>query len=157
MYEPKSKNFDLKTPDKSALKALYDLEELETTKVICEGFWRGRHFVIGKNHFCVPVIYVEWRGTEPPGDEYFGEAYWLPEDQRDGTMYYGWDHGHAWDWCPTDFRPDRRWNTPDPEKYAEDHHKWSIAEMLMEIAAWIEWNSAYENQQIEDEIEKNLE
>lgn len=157
MYEPKDKNYDLRNPNGFPLKDMYKLENIEKTIVMVEGFWRGRHFVIGKNRFCVPVVYVEWRGTEPPGDEYFGKAYWLSEDERDDTMYYGWDHGHVWDWCPTDFDIRRRYRVPDENEYAKEHHKYTIPEILMEISEFIECNRAYENVQIEDNIERELE
>lgn len=137
MYEPKDKNYDLRILNEELVKDFYRLEYNENTIPVVEGFWRGKHWVIGKNIFCVPVIYVEWQGKNPPGDEYYGDAYWLPEEERDGTMYYGWDHGHIFDWMPTDFSSNR-WRIPDKEEYAKYHHKYTIPEMMMEIAEWIE-------------------
>lgn len=148
MYQPKNKNFDLKTYD-DEIKKMHDYEVIEKTKVIAEGFWRGRHFVIGKNRFCIPVVYVEWRGKLPPGDEYFGKAYWLSEDQRGDTMYYGWDHGHYGDYIPYDFAVHA--------KLQKDCHIWSIEEILMEIADFIAVYENYETTQVEDDIESNLE
>lgn len=132
MYEPQNRSFDLKVYVKS--KDMYEYEVLSNTKVCAEGFWRGRHFVIGKNTLNYPVVYVQWLKETPPGDEYFGKAYWLPEDQRDDTMYYGWDHGHYGDYSPRDVAV-KGWKPVG--------HKWSIAEMLMEIAEFFAWNCGY--------------
>ena len=132
MYQPENDDFDLRIYVKS--KDMYEYEVLTQTKVCAEGFWKGRHFVIGKNTLNYPVVYVRWFDEEPPGDEYFGEAYWLPEDQRGMEKYYGWDHGHYGDYSPRDVAV--YGNEPKG-------HKWSIAEMLMEIAEFITWNQAH--------------
>lgn len=114
---------------KSFDQEMYRYEELEKTKILLEGYWKNRHFVIGKNHFCEPVIYVEVTEEDPCyydgiGDDYYGKAYWLPESERGDRMYTGWDHGHAGDYSPY-----------EAHKYGnEDGYKWPLTEMLIEVA-----------------------
>ena len=115
----------------------------EKTKVVMKGTYKGRHFMIGASNLGYPVAYVEvlkkdsyimneredWRadkiGCVDGSSNYFGGAYWDPADTR---KYIGWDYGHLDDYMghePTD-----RWDPRD----RDDGHKWTLAEILMEIA-----------------------
>lgn len=123
---------------------LYKFEELKNTKVMIEGYWRNRHFVIGKNHWCCPVIYVQILpeddyeyGDQNLPDGYIGRAYWLPEDKRDDKRYFGIGHDFGDDYNPYDEH--RGWDQTEK-------HKYSYAELLMEvveIASQIETDHLY--------------
>lgn len=134
---------------KSFDQEMYKYEEIEKTKVLLEGYWKNRHFVIGKNKFCEPVLYVEVKKDdicyeEGIGDDYYGKAYWLPESERGNRMYTGWDHGHAGDYSPY-----------EAYKYGMvDGYKWPLTEMLMEIADKVAYlDHLYEIECAENEVQ----
>lgn len=105
-------------------------------KVIMEGDYRGRHFVIGAHHCGHPNAYLEVKKEDSMycetkdydyydgslcrvngGSTYFGKAYW---DQSDNRTYVGWDYGHAHDYVAS-------------MPYGGET-VWSIVDILMEIA-----------------------
>lgn len=106
-------------------------------KVIMEGEYRGRHFVIGAHCTGNPNAYLEVDTADAiycesekdeyydgglnsvnGGSTYFGEAYWANDDTR---TYVGWDYGHCRDYCA---------------RYPElGGRKWTLIDILMEIAS----------------------
>ena len=116
--------------DVDAYKSLYEWEDLKESKFIAQGVYEERRFMIRKCCMNYPVVYVEGREGEENMRDYYGEAYWLPEDKRDGTMYHGWDHGHMDDY-------DVDWVHRHGMVHHGKNHKWSIYEMLMEIGEFI--------------------
>ena len=120
-------------PDvKSFDEELYRYEKLERTKILLEGYWRGRRFFVGKNRFCEPVAYVEMLKTDAyygcdGGYDYSGKPYWLPKEEQEESWYIGFDHGHAGDYDPY-----------NAVNYGDDTgYKWPLTEMLMEISELI--------------------
>lgn len=108
-------------------------------KVVMEGEWRGRHFVIGAHWLGNPNAYVEvkdpdyinWEAGQYEdfdgglygvncGSTYFGKAYW---DTNDNRKYVGWDYGHAYDY-----------NARYPQLGGK---MWDLIDILMEIASAI--------------------
>lgn len=112
------------------------------TKVVMKGTYRGRHFMIGANINGCPVAYLEILekdryimnereddrvdalhgvagGELYGGSDYFGGAYW---DRTDDRTYIGWMYDHVNDFDSTN---------PDEQR---EKHKWTIAEILMEIS-----------------------
>ena len=113
---------------------MYKWEELEKTKVLLTGYYKNRQFVIGKNKFCEPVVYVEVLKDDVGyengyGDDYFGDAYWLPKEERGDRKFTGWDHGHAGDYSPRDEFVHHLDTSED--------YKWPLVEMLMEVAYYV--------------------
>ena len=122
-------------------KELYQIwrrdEEGIQLKVVMEGDYRGRHFVIGAHCTGNPNAYLEVEETDAikveaerydyydgglsrvnGGSTYYGEAYWDKEDKR---TYVGWDYGHCHDYsamCPQ-----------------IGGKKWDLIDILMEIAS----------------------
>lgn len=107
-----------------------------TLKVIMEGDFRGRHFVIGAHRTGNPNAYLEVKDADyinqeadeyeyydgslsnvNGGSTYFGKAYWNTDDKR---TYVGWDYGHANDY-----------NARHP---GFGGRKWDLIDILMEIA-----------------------
>lgn len=105
-------------------------------KVIMEGEYKGRHFVIGAHCTGNPNAYLEVKETDAMfaeskeyedydgglcsvhgGSTYFGKAYWNNDDKK---IYVGWDYGHADDY-----------NARHPKFGGK---KWSLIDILMEIA-----------------------
>lgn len=142
------------------VKDLYEFEELEKTKIYIEGKFRGRRFAIGKNRLCDPVAYVElfpdeveyYKAQLGPNDgidvlydvigdsvhgglSYSGKAYWLDENERDDTIYIGWDYGHADDYNPRNEKNGYYLDYSDGTEV--EVYRWSIAEIMMEIAIQI--------------------
>ena len=94
---------------------LYTFFEKDTPlKVIMEGDYKERHFVIGAHHTGHPDAYLEVKESDyifedsysydnydgglskvHGGSTYFGRAYW---DDNDKRTYVGWDYGHACDY-----------------------------------------------------------
>lgn len=109
----------------------------KTLKVIMEGDYRGRHFVIGAHNTGNPNAYLEVKSEDyisqeaardyedydgglnnvNGGSTYFGRAYWNTDDKR---IYVGWDYGHGNDY-----------NARHPNLGGR---KWDIIDILMEIA-----------------------
>lgn len=110
------------------------------TKIVMKGTYKGRHFMIGAYRLGFPVAYVEVinkdryiinehedtraeslhnvaGGERPNGSNYYGTAYW---DQNDDRTYIGWEYNHEGDY-----------SSLNPEIGG---HKWTIAEILMEIS-----------------------
>ena len=105
-------------------------------KVIMEGEYKGRHFVIGAHCTGNPNAYLEVKETDAMfveskeykyydgglsgvngGSTYFDKAYWNKDDKR---AYVGWDYGHAHDY-----------NARYPRLGGK---KWDLIDILMEIA-----------------------
>ena len=120
-------------------KELYQIwnDEEILLKVIMEGDYRGRHFVIGAYITGNPNAYLEVKETDTiyceskeyeyydgglgrvnGGSTYFGRAYWNEDDKR---TYVGWDYGHANDY-----------NVRRPG--FSENRKWDLIDILMEIA-----------------------
>lgn len=113
------------------------------TRVIMKGTYKGRHFMIGASNLGFPVAYVEV--TEKDGyimnepedfrkdmlhsvngcSNYYGCSYW---DSNDRNMYIGWRYGQG-----DDFSGHRHPDLADIEE-RDKGHKWTLAEILMEIA-----------------------
>lgn len=133
--------FNLKEYDKE----LYSTERGEK-KLLIEGDYWGRHFAIVRNPIGFPVAYIEVKpkdwimSVEIDGEDYdtrydaasmfvnggatyFGSAYWNEEDDR---TYIGWDYAHAGDYYPL-------YNNGN-----DDGHKWTICEILMDVAHAVE-------------------
>ena len=105
-----------------------------TDKVIMEGEFKERHFVILAHHGGHPNAYLEVKKTDSMykrdpkeyddflwtvhcGSTYYGNAYW---DENDKRTYVGWDYGHYGDYSEA---------FPD-----NNDTKWDIIDILMEIA-----------------------
>lgn len=105
-------------------------------KIIMEGDYRGRHFVIGAHRTGNPNAYLEVKKEDyinqeaqtyehydgglnrvNGGSTYFGKAYWNTDDKR---SYVGWDYGHAHDY-----------NARYP---GLEGTKWELIDILMEIS-----------------------
>ena len=105
-------------------------------KVVMEGDYQGRHFVIGAHCTGNPNAYLEVQeadyinqGVEEDryydgglssingGSTYFGKVYWNTDDKR---LYVGWDYGHVHDY-----------NARHPNFGGT---KWTLIDILMEIA-----------------------
>ena len=105
-------------------------------KVIMEGTYKERHFVIGAHRTGNPNAYIEMKTTDSMfveskeyedydgglnrvngGSTYFGKAYWNEDDKR---TYVGWDYGHADDY-----------NARHPKLGGK---KWDLIDILMEIS-----------------------
>lgn len=105
-------------------------------KVIMEGDYRGRHFVIGAHCTGNPNAYLEVKKEDSMycesedydcydgnlcrvngGSSYFGRAYWNKDDDR---IYVGWDYGHGCDY-----------NIRHPEFGGT---VWKLVDIVMEIA-----------------------
>lgn len=114
-------------------------EDEPVLKVIMEGDYRGRHFVIGAHRTGNPNAYIEVKKEDyiyqerkeydcynydgglssvNAGSTYFGKAYWNTDDKK---TYVGWDYGHAHDY-----------NARNPNFGGT---KWDIVDILMEIAS----------------------
>lgn len=109
-------------------------------KVIMEGTYRGRHFVIGAHRSGNPNAYLEVLPEDSMyadpasikeddyydgnlshvncGSTYYGKAYW---DENDPRVYVGWDYGHAYDY--------------NVNYAAQDGTVWSLIDILMEVAS----------------------
>lgn len=124
-------------------KGLYRISLKEDADVVVSGdygYGTKRHFVIVCNSLGFPCAYLEvknndWaeknKQSEPDccdpydmfegwvhgGYTYYGKAYWDKEDNR---TYVGWDYGHCDDYSPS-----------MPKC---DGHKWTIYEILMDVA-----------------------
>lgn len=120
-------------------KELYQIwsDEEVKLKVVMEGDYRGRHFVIGAHRTGNPNAYLEVKEEDTMyqdskdleyydgglnrvngGSTYFGKAYWDKDDKR---TYVGWDYGHADDY-----------NVRMPS--FGKNRKWDLIDILMEIA-----------------------
>lgn len=122
----------------------HDGHDKRIAKIIMEGDHMERHFCVVAHHTGNPNAYVEvfpwdsvlydvegcilpeeWRsdalGSVHCGSTYYGGAYWNRDDNR---TYLGWDYGHAGDYQVL------------PAKWGlrEDAHKWTVNEILMDIA-----------------------
>ena len=105
-------------------------------KVIMEGDYRERHFVIGAHRGGYPNAYLEVKPTDTmiqeakkyedyegninrvyQGSSYFGKAYW---DNSDSRTYVGWSYSGASSYCAR-----------HPEFEGK---KWRLIDILMEIA-----------------------
>lgn len=121
-------------------------------KVLLEGDYWGRHFVILRYRQGHPNAYMEvlpddWIKTQEPseyakehhyddrydsfsgnvngGATYYGGAYW---DDKDNRTYIGWDYGHCGDYDA--------WFSRNSGK-EDTGHKWTIIEILMDVVhAW---------------------
>ena len=106
-------------------------------KVIMEGEWRGRHFVIGAHCTGNPNAYLEVKEDDyvrlingdhdrydgnlisvNGGSTYYGDAYW---DKNDHRTYVGWDYGHR--------------NDYNCKRPLDGGKVWSLVDILMEIAS----------------------
>ena len=111
-------------------------DEDPSLKVIMEGEYKERHFVIGAHRTGNPNAYIEIKTTDSMfieskeyedydgglcrvngGSTYFGKAYWNKDDKK---IYVGWDYGHADDY-----------NARHPKLGGK---KWDLIDILMEIA-----------------------
>ena len=117
-------------------------------KVIMEGDYRGRHFVIGAHCTGNPNAYIEVKEKDyiyqedkdyidydgginsiNGGSTYFGKAYWNTDDKK---TYVGWDYGHVHDF-----------NARHPNLGGM---QWDLIDILMEIScAECEINTLNEN------------
>lgn len=113
-------------------------EDEPTLKIIMEGTYKERHFVIGAHRLGNPNAYLEAEKEDViyqeakefgknydgglslvhGGSTYFGKAYW---DKSDDKTYVGWDYGHADDYCA---------HSPKFEG-----KKWELIDILMDIAS----------------------
>ena len=115
-------------------------------RVLMEGDYEDRHFAIVRHDLGFPDAYVEikesdyifkadcgddqryevYEGCVHGGATFFGRCYWNEEDDR---LYIGWDYGHCGDY--QEYHP-----YTDKNSYEGDK-KWTLAEILMQIAGVI--------------------
>lgn len=118
-------------------------EQTEEPTLLLEGDYWGRHFAIVRHRLGFPDAYIEVKpddyimsveGTDYDkyestsmyvncGATYYGSAYWNKDDKR---TYVGWDYAHFGDYDPYSSSPD------------ETGHKWTICEILMDVAHAVE-------------------
>lgn len=111
-------------------------------QVLMEGDYEGRHFAIIRHRLGFPDAYVEikegdyiyradtklserydlYEGSVHGGATFYDRCYWNDEDHR---FYLGWDYGHAGDYEANECYSD------------EDNKKWTLVEILMQIAGVI--------------------
>ena len=127
-------------------KELYSSSGIDT--IVIEGDYWDRHFVVLRHHSGHPNVYVEvlpddWLYRQEPsefgkehgyddryeqftgyvhgGATYYGGAYWNSQDQK---TYIGWDYSHLGDYDPRDTL----------SGIEDEGYRWSIAEILMDVA-----------------------
>lgn len=121
----------------------YDGPDNRRARLILEGDYRERHFVIVAHHTGNPNAYIEVKPWDSVcydeeghkhsdewiagtlfsvhrGSTYYGDAYW---DQSDNRLYIGWDYGHG-----EDLQVGR------DNRVVNDGYKWRLAEILMDVA-----------------------
>lgn len=142
-YKRYGKNEDLYRSD--------PMDEEPILKVILEGTYKGRRFVIGAHHGGFPDAYLEVQENDyifveskkyegydgnlckvHGGSTYFGKAYW---DEEDNRTYVGWDYSHLGDFSA-------RWPNFGGTRY-------TLIDILMDVAV-AETEIEYSNDEDED-------
>ena len=116
--------------------SLYQIND--ESKVVVDGDFKGRHFVILAHYMGHPNAYIEVKDTDEiykrdqkeyldflqtvhGGSTYYGKAYW---DANDLRTYVGWDYNHCDDYTALFFGCGT---------------KYTVMDILMEVAcAWTE-------------------
>ena len=119
---------------------------LGAKQVLMEGDYEDRHFAIVRRSLGFPDAYVEikeddyiykadcedsqryelYQGCVHGGATFYDRCYWNKEDNR---WYLGWDYGHCGDY--------QEYHPYTEEDSYETDKKWTLAEILMQIAGVI--------------------